>query len=194
MKEIHPPQVPRKCCYCQWVHKRQLSLDEPVSCWRAGAANLPGGTRRQLTFHYQTEKKKRTPCTFFYQCVKADKKTTLLFPHKHVHHVGALTSTCGISCSGGRPSGWRWSCCRDRGQIVDRLALPLTTAHIDNFRQMLNHCKGVFVGFSLILQQDDKPWGLGFSPCLSGPITGQDFNSPIASGWTFFFTWFHIKS
>lgn len=54
MKEIHPPQVPGKCCYCQWVHKRQLSLDEPVSCWRAGAANLPGGTRRQLTFRYQT--------------------------------------------------------------------------------------------------------------------------------------------
>lgn len=32
MKEIHPPQVPWICCYCRCVHKRQLSLDEPVSC------------------------------------------------------------------------------------------------------------------------------------------------------------------
>lgn len=101
MKEIHPPQVPWICCYCQRVHKRQLSLDEPVSCWRAGAANLPGGTCRRLKLCCQTQ-----------NAIAALSFAVLLSGHRAIISPW-LCSSRGSSdghtepcrCSGGLPQG-----------------------------------------------------------------------------------------
>lgn len=83
MKEIHPPQVPRKCCYCQWVHKRQLSLDEPVSCWRAGRCKSSWRDTQATDVSLPDRKKKKKkglPALSSISASRLTKKAPFYFP------------------------------------------------------------------------------------------------------------------